>query len=52
MPVKLNISLIKDIIYIGGVVVAIWLYYSNKGKETAIVETKLETVIQNQESIF
>jgi hypothetical protein len=52
MTIKPNISLLKDIIYIGSVLIAIWFYFNDKGKKDAILETKLETVIQNQEAFF
>ena len=51
-PVKLNMSLVKDVIYIVSILVAVIFYFRDKARGEAILETKVDTVIENQRSLL
>jgi hypothetical protein len=51
MP-KLTISTVKDIIYILGIIVTILFYFRDKAVRQAVLESKYNTIIENQNNIF
>jgi hypothetical protein len=48
----LSVATIKDIIYIGSICVAIIFFFVDKGKERAVLDTKINMIIENQNNIF
>jgi len=51
MPVdlkKISMSNVKDIIYVLSVIIAVVFFFRDKARNEAIIETKLNTVIENQ----
>ena len=49
---KVSLSTIKDILYVGGIVVGVIFFFRDKWRNDAITETKLQTVIDNQKNII
>jgi fructose-specific phosphotransferase system component IIB len=55
MPVKvpkLSMSVIKDAIYIIGIVITIFFYFRDKATKQAVIETQIKTTIENQNNIL
>jgi len=49
---KLNIGMIKDLIYIAGIVVAVIFYFRDKAVGRAVLEEQVRTMQSNQEEIL
>ena len=52
MKPKINMTLVKDIIYLATIVIGVLFYFRDRTKESTIRQVQLETVISNQEKTF
>jgi hypothetical protein len=49
---KISLSLIKDIIYILSILIAVMFYFRDKAIHSVVIETKVDTIIENQKNIL